>query len=200
MPNYLAHLLLAENSPQGRVGNLLGDFMKLQHAAHLPLALQRGMSLHQAMDGFTDRHPCVLNSKGRITPLRRRYAGILVDIFYDHFLAQHWTCYASVPLEIFTNQVYAELSSMYEVLPPRLQDILPIMSANNWLLRYRDIDGIDQVLQRFSQHRLSRANPLGDAIIELTDQYQGLGDDFQQFFPELQAFTLQWSVTHLSLI
>ncbi|MBB5020327.1 acyl carrier protein phosphodiesterase [Chitinivorax tropicus] len=192
MPNYLTHLCLAEDTPTGRVGNLLGDFIKLRQAAHLPMALQRGLILHQAMDGFTDRHPIVLRSKARISSLRRRYAGILIDIFYDHFLASHWQQYHPTPLLAFTHQIYDELAAFEPVLPDRLRSIRPIMSAENWLLNYQHLDGIESTLQRFAIHRLKQPSTLGTGVIELTEHYVGLGEDFQQFFPALQAFTQAW--------
>jgi hypothetical protein len=100
--NYLAHLHLAPDDAAARVGNLLGDFLKPSHAGHLPQALQQGMALHRQIDSHTDSHPLVARSKQRIAAERRRYAGILVDIFYDHFLAQHWPRFSSMPLADFT--------------------------------------------------------------------------------------------------
>lgn len=134
--NYLAHLHLAPDNPAARVGNLLGDFLKPSHALHLPPALQQGMALHRRIDSHTDRHPLVMQSKSRIAPIRRRYAGILVDIFYDHFLARHWARFCSMPLADFTRRSYAELQAHRQWLPPRLLEILPRMQAEDWLLSY----------------------------------------------------------------
>ncbi len=185
--NYLAHLHLAPDHPAARVGNLLGDFLKPSAAGHLPPDLQAGMALHRRIDALTDSHPLVLASKARIAPARRRYAGILVDIFYDHFLARHWRRFDVRPLPDFTRQCYAELRDFHPWLPPRLRDILPLMSAEDWLLSYRRTEGIADVLARFSRHRIQRANPVADGIIDLLENYDGLEQDFLDFYPSLIA-------------
>ncbi len=185
--NYLAHLLLSADTPQSRVGNLLGDFIKPHQAQHLPDALRAGMALHHAIDRYTDSHPIVRQSKARVAAERRRFAGILVDIFYDHYLARHWAQFHPLPLEAFTARCYHELHQQHQWLPPRLQTILPIMERENWLLCYRDIDGIAEVLQAFSQHRLSRPNPIGEGIRDLRERHAEFEQDFLAFFPQLAA-------------
>lgn len=183
--NYLAHLLLSADTPQSRVGNLLGDFLKPHQAQHLPEALRAGMALHQAIDRYTDHHPIVRQSKARVAAERRRFAGILVDIFYDHYLARHWARFSDMPLEQFTARSYAELHALHGWLPERLQTILPIMERENWLLRYGELDGVAEVLSAFSRHRISRDNPVAQGIDDLTQHYAALEQDFLVFFPEL---------------
>jgi len=187
--NYLAHLHLAPDDASARVGNLLGDFIKPAHASHLPPALQQGMALHRQIDSYTDSHPLVLQSKTRIAPERRRYAGILVDIFYDHFLAQHWGAFASMPLAAFTRRSYAELQHHRQWLPPRLLDMLPRMQAEDWLLSYADTAGIASVLRGFARHRIQRDNPVAAGIDDLLQQYASLEADFLAFYPHLQRQT-----------
>lgn len=184
--NYLAHLHLAPDDAAARVGNLLGDFLKPSHAGHLPQALQQGMALHRQIDSHTDSHPLVAQSKQRIAAERRRYAGILVDIFYDHFLARHWTEFASMPLADFTARSYAELEAHRQWLPPRLLEILPRMRAEDWLQSYAGLDGIAAVLRGFSRHRIRRTNPVADGIQDLKQHYAALEQDFLDFYPQLQ--------------
>ncbi|WP_159875605.1 ACP phosphodiesterase [Aquitalea denitrificans] len=184
--NYLAHLHLAPDDAAARVGNLLGDFLKPSHAGHLPQALQQGMALHRRIDSHTDSHPLVAHSKQRIAAERRRYAGILVDIFYDHFLARHWTEFASMPLADFTARSYAELEAHRQWLPPRLLDILPRMQTEDWLLSYAEVDGIAAVLRSFSRHRIQRDNPVAAGIDDLLQHYSTLEQDFLDFYPQLQ--------------
>lgn len=192
--NYLAHLHLAPDDAAARVGNLLGDFLKPSHAGHLPQALQQGMALHRQIDSYTDSHPLVARSKQRIAAERRRYAGILVDIFYDHFLAQHWPRFSSMPLADFTSRSYAELQAHRQWLPPRLLDILPRMQAEDWLLSYAEVDGIAAVLRGFSRHRIQRDNPVADGIDDLLQHYAALEQDFLDFYPQLQqALPMQHS-------
>jgi acyl carrier protein phosphodiesterase len=184
--NYLAHLHLAPDDAAARVGNLLGDFLKPSHAGHLPQTLQQGMALHRQIDSYTDSHPLVAHSKQRITAERRRYAGILVDIFYDHFLAQHWSRFSSMPLADFTARSYAELDAHRQWLPPRLLEILPRMQAEDWLQSYANVDGIAAVLRNFSRHRIQRDNPVADGINDLLQHYSALEQDFLDFYPQLQ--------------
>ncbi|KJV33559.1 hypothetical protein VI06_02925 [Aquitalea magnusonii] len=189
--NYLAHLHLAPDNPAARVGNLLGDFLKPSRAGHLPLPLQQGMLLHRQIDSHTDSHPLVMQSKNRIAPIRRRYAGILVDIFYDHFLARHWTSFSSMPLADFTARSYAELQAHRQWLPPRLLEILPRMQAQDWLGSYAETEGIADVLRGFSRHRIQRDNPVANGIDDLLQQYSALEADFLAFYPQLQQAVAQ---------
>jgi len=92
--NWLAHLLLAEPNPELRLGNLLGDLVKGEERKILNPQLQRGLECHQAIDIFTDKHSIVKCSKKRLDPQYRRFAGILVDVFYDYILANNWDDYS----------------------------------------------------------------------------------------------------------
>jgi acyl carrier protein phosphodiesterase len=83
----------------------------------LPLAIRQSIWLHRKIDAFTDAHPVFRASKGRLRPPWRRYAGILVDVFYDHFLARDWALYSSVSLRDFSWSVYRTLHSHHEGLP-----------------------------------------------------------------------------------
>jgi acyl carrier protein phosphodiesterase len=185
--NYLAHLHLAADNAPARIGNLLGDFLKPSHAAHLPAAMRDGMRLHLFIDHYTDTHPIVLASKKAIASERQRYAGILLDIFYDHFLAKHWPQFHPSALPDFSQQVYRELTEYHTLLPPRLQDILPNMIRNDWLTGYRDLERIEQVLAGFAKHRIKRSSAFAGGIDDLHTHYSQLENDFLRFYPELIA-------------
>src|ERR1051325_10142199 len=103
--NYLAHLFLAEDDPESLLGNLLGDFVKGAKKDDYPDSIRRGIELHRKVDRFTDAHRVVRSSLSLISPARRRFAGVLVDIFYDHLLAKDWQIYSSVPLATFSQKV-----------------------------------------------------------------------------------------------
>src|SRR6476469_1163611 len=108
--NYLAHLYLADNSPESILGNLLGDFVKCQAAFNIyPIAIKKGIQLHRQVDAYTDSHAVVRESKKLISNINKRYAGIIIDVFYDHFLAKNWLTYSSIPLNEFAANVYAIL-------------------------------------------------------------------------------------------
>lgn len=184
--NYLAHLYLAEQSREGLLGSLLGDFVKGRPDGCLPEAVRRGIVLHRAIDRFTDAHPRHRASRNRVSKPRRRYAGIIVDVCYDHFLARHWSDYADEPLDAFTAHVYDVLRAHGEDLPDRLRRILPRMIADDWLGSYADLDNVGRALDGIAR-RITRRNTLAGAIVEIESAYAGLESDFREFFPELQA-------------
>ncbi|MBX7218991.1 MAG: ACP phosphodiesterase [Blastocatellia bacterium] len=183
--NYLAHLYLADNTPESLLGNLLGDFVKgsLDGTTYAP-EIQRGIERHRSVDGFTDSHEIVRLSKNRISPTRRRYAGIIIDMAYDHFLARHWDDYTSTPLPEFSARIYTVLLDNRQILPPRLQSILPSLVQDDWLTSYREFAALNRALNRISL-RLKRENTLFNAAEEVKSEYAHLERDFRTFFPQL---------------
>ncbi len=184
--NYLAHLHLGGQQPEQLLGSLYGDFVKGPLAGRFSLPLEAAIRLHRQIDVFTDSHPLVLQSLGRFPRERRRYAGIILDVFFDHCLAAHWQDYAEQPLEQFTGRVYQVLAAQAD-LPGRLAQIAPSMAADDWLASYRDFAVLEQVFRGIAR-RLSRPEGM-DGALELVDAlYAPLMDDFRRFYPELQAF------------
>lgn len=185
--NYLAHLYLADDSPEALVGAMLGDFVKGTGPHPFSPGILAGIALHQRIDRFTDGHPIVQQSKARIAPARRRFAGILVDVFYDHYLARDWVSYTAEPLAQFSQRVYRVLEAYEAQLPQRLQQVLPALVQQDWLMTYATQAGIALTLERMSR-RLKRANPLAEGIQDLERHYGAIALDFHEFFPELRAF------------
>lgn len=184
--NYLAHLHLGGQQPEQLLGSLYGDFVKGPLAGRFPLPLEAAIRLHRQIDVFTDSHPLVLQSLGRFPRERRRYAGIILDVFFDHCLALHWQDYAEQPLEQFTGRVYEVLAAQAE-LPERLAQIAPYMAADDWLGSYREFAVLDQVFRGIAR-RLSRPEGMDDALALVASLYAPLLEDFRAFYPELQAF------------
>ncbi len=184
--NYLAHLNLAEQTREGLLGSLLGDFVKGRLDGRFPETVRRGIVLHRAIDTFTDAHPLHLESRNRIGRQRRRYAGIIIDVCYDHFLCRHWTDYSRQSLASFSAQVYDVLREHHDTLPDRLRRIAPHMIADDWLGSYAALDNVGRALDGIAQ-RIKRSNPLAGALAEIEANYALLDDDFQRFFPELEA-------------
>ena len=182
--NYLAHLLLAEQNPHGWLGALMGDFVKGAIDPALPDGIRRGIILHRRIDTFTDAHPVHRASRNRIVGARRRYAGVIVDLCYDHFLAIGWTRHAALPLDEFTARVYAAFARHRALLPPRLARIAPRMTAQDWLGSYRNLGSIGVALDGIAT-RSPRAAPLAGAIEDVRRRYPELGEDFDAFFPDL---------------
>lgn len=184
--NWLAHVLLSEPTPGFRVGNLLPDLLGAAELAALPQVFLRGIACHRRIDRFTDQHPVVRRSVRRVSPKHRRFAPILTDVFYDHFLSVSWRQHCPQPLEKFLSEIYASFDSQRDNLPPLVLGHLYRMREENWLGSYRDIAGIRLTLERISR-RFRRPIQLGEAIGELESNYAALGADFTEFFPELRA-------------
>lgn len=186
--NYLAHLYLADNSPESILGNLLGDFVKGQAAFNIyPMTIKKGIQLHRQVDAYTDSHAVVRESKKLISNINKRYAGIIIDVFYDHFLAKNWSSYSAIPLNEFASNVYTILQDNQQLLPASLIEILPRIIGNNVLMSYADIQGIGNALKRISV-RLKRENSLADATEDLRANYDRLEADFSMFFSDLTEY------------
>ena len=183
--NYLAHLHLGGDRPAQLLGSLYGDFVKGPLAGQWPAPIEASIRLHRRIDAFTDAHPQVVAARARFPAARRRYAGILLDLFFDHCLARHWQCFAVQPLDDFAAQVYRVLAAE-PALPPRLAQVAPRMAAQDWLGSYRDFAVLEQVL-RGMQRRLSKPEGLDGAMDELQALYQPLSEDFLAFYPQVQA-------------
>lgn len=160
-------------------------------AKRFPAEVTRGIHMHRVVDGFTDAHPSFSASRRLIQPGRRRFAGIIVDLFLDHFLSIHWKDYHSTPLDQFCQQVYKELESHPEWLAGRLAEITPIMKRENWLMRYSTMDGMELTLSEVSQ-RSPKIRAMADGIIDLRENYDALEEQFHIFMPDLLKFLHRW--------
>ncbi|TPG80465.1 ACP phosphodiesterase [Pseudomonas arsenicoxydans] len=191
--NYLAHLHLGGQRPGQWLGSLYGDFVKGQLQGQFAPEIEAAIQLHRSIDVFTDRHPLVDISLSRFSTTRRRYAGIVLDVFFDHCLARDWTLYADRPLELFTSDVYRVLAAEPQ-LPERLARIAPHMVANDWLGSYQEFEVLEQVLRGISR-RLTRPEELAGAMQELRMLYEPLSEDFRLFYPQLQTFAQNYPTT-----
>jgi acyl carrier protein phosphodiesterase len=188
--NWLAHAFLSKPNVEFRLGNLLADLVKGRDRAGMPAAFLDGVRQHQAIDAFTDSHQAVHRSRARIGGGFRHATGILVDVFYDHFLALDWERYASEPLDAFTARLYADIRRHPIELPVEARAAVERMLADDRLGSYRRLDGIEAALRRVSlrlQARTGRDFGLERGVSELVAHFEGLRGDFAEFFPQLQA-------------
>ena len=151
----------------------------------VPQIFHPGIECHRRIDVFTDGHPVVRRSVQRLLPPHRRFAPILVDVFYDHFLSTQWPCHWPGPLGEFLEEVYGSFETYRSQLPEATFGVLERMRCENWLGSYGEIAGVRLTLERIAR-RLRRPVELGDAVIELERNYDGLEADFKEFFPELR--------------
>lgn len=186
--NYLAHLHLGGQKPAQLLGSLYGDFVKGLLPGRFPADIEDAIRLHRRIDAFTDAHPLIKQAMARFPTERRRYAGIVIDVFFDHCLARDWARYSDVPLQAFIRKVYQVLANEL-ALPERLAMIAPRMAAQDWLGSYVDFESVGDALAGISR-RLSRPEGLAGAMQELRGLYQPLSEDFREFYPQLQAFVV----------
>ncbi len=187
--NYLAHLFLSKNSSDSMLGNFLGDFVKGDIDGRFPPEVIEGIRNHRRVDLFTDTHEIVMASKQVISPSRARYAGIIVDVVYDHFLSRNWAFYSTCSLDEFVDAAYKNLSphTMHTMpIPPRAAFVIDKMIREDWLRSYETMDGLDGTFKRMSR-RLKNTNDLSSAVEDLQAHYARLNRLFLEFFPQLIA-------------
>jgi acyl carrier protein phosphodiesterase len=187
--NWLAHIFLSEPNVESRLGNLLGDLVKGKDLDRLDLNLRRGVARHYAIDRFTDSHVIVKTSKQRINKEYSKFAGILIDVFYDHFLAKNWSLYSNTILSDFTAEVYHSFQNYPGEIPPLAKEAIDFIIDGDWLSSYQYFSGIENVLMRLDDRikaRMGDKIKLVDAMKILEREYTNLETDFKLFFPELQ--------------
>jgi acyl carrier protein phosphodiesterase len=193
--NFLAHALLAGPEPALIVGGVAGDWVKGPLPGTLAADLARGVALHRAIDSHAETDPAFCASRRRVSAQRRRYAGVLVDIFYDHLLAKDWASFCPISLAMFTENVYALVAARLDDLPDRARPALELMARENWLASYAGIDGIAAVLRRMAR-RARFPNPLAGAEEELLADLSGYAGDFRLWLAGAIEYADQWQSVH----
>ena len=190
--NHLAHVLLAGDDESLQLGGMLGDFV---HGRPDPLLFPPrvivGIQLHRAIDVYTDAHPEVLTAKALLPSPYRRYAGILLDMWFDHCLARDFSRWSRQPLQASSDALRALLHRYDALLPPALRRFRGYMDAHGLPAGYADCVMLGRALAGIGQ-RLSRANPLDSALPVLMERDTELQQHFEVFFPSLQAYTREW--------
>jgi len=188
--NYLAHIYLSNENPDLQIGNFIADFIKSNRYKYLPENIQQGIFLHRQIDSFTDTHPVVKQSKRRLHKRYRLYGGIIIDIFYDHFLAKNWSKYHKLELYKYSENFYTLLNKNIAILPSKAIKLLPYMTRDNWLLNYGNLNGIEKTLIGMNKRTLLRSR-MHLAIADLKLHYDDFESDFNSFFGELIIFSTQ---------
>jgi acyl carrier protein phosphodiesterase len=185
--NYLVHLYLSGSDPQIRLGGLMGDFVKGRIPDAYPEKIGLGLHLHRRIDSLSQNSPHTRQSRQRLDPKFGHGRGIIVDIFYDHFLAANWLDYSQTPLENYAEDTYKLLQASHQQLPQGLQQIAPRMIEYNWLVSYQHREVVGKALGRIAQ-RLSRPLPLAEGVDDLVTNEVSLMQDFTDFMSEAKAF------------
>ncbi|WP_299104883.1 ACP phosphodiesterase [uncultured Tenacibaculum sp.] len=185
--NFLAHLYLSGDNKELMIGNFIADHVKGNQFSHFSEDIQKGIQLHRNIDSYTDTHPIVRESKRRLHERYRHYDGVIIDIFFDHFLAKNWKNYSEIPLSVFVNSVYNLLNENIAILPQKTQEMLPYMIEYNWLYNYQFAKGIQEVLNGMNR-RTEGKSKMNLATEDLLNHYAVFEQDFTSFFAELQSF------------
>jgi acyl carrier protein phosphodiesterase len=185
--NYLAHIYLSGANEEVLVGNFIGDYVKGFELGKYSDSMRKGIMLHRHIDSFTDTNLIVKRSKLRLIEKYRKYSGIIIDIFYDHFLVNAWSSYSQQPIDDFMVNVQNVLSKHLDVLPEAVRLFLPSFIRNNWIQKYSTIEGIEDVLHRMSS-RTTLPEETEYAIKILREDYKKFESEFSAFFPSLISF------------
>lgn len=185
--NYLVHLYLSGADPELQLGGMMGDFVKGPIPADYPEKLALGLHLHRRIDSLAQNSPFTRQSRQRLDPKFGHGRGIIVDIFYDHFLASSWSDFSTEPLESYADKVYRLLQEKHAQLPAGLQQVAPRMIEHNWLVSYQHHWVVGRALKRIAQ-RLSRPLPLGEGVDDLAAHYALFLLDFKGFMNEAADF------------
>ena len=188
--NFLAHIYLSFGDDEITIGNFIADSIKANKYKHLPDRIQKGILLHREIDTYTDAHPIPRVSSKRLHQNYSHYSRVIVDIFYDHFLAKNWKQYSDTPLEIFVDKFYDLLEDNYTILPDGTKRMIPYMISDNWLLNYAQMDGISRVLSGMNR-RTNNKSKMNFAILDLEKNYEAFEVEFTDFFNELVVFSKQ---------
>lgn len=185
--NYLAHLYLSGDTEEIIVGNFIGDYVKGRKYLNYPKEMAKGIILHRQIDSFTDIHIQTKQAKEFFRKDFGLYSGIVVDFFYDHFLAKNWNNYSTISLHIFSKRIHSVLLANYKYLPSRVQGFLPFLIQNKRLESYATVDGIVQSLKIMSNYS-SVPSKSDTAKIILQDNYQFLDENFRIFMQDMINF------------
>ncbi|MBO0341078.1 MAG: ACP phosphodiesterase [Allomuricauda sp.] len=188
--NFLAHIYLSFDDEEITLGNFFADHIRGNRYKHLPDKIQKGILLHREIDTFTDAHPTARKSSKRLHENYHHYSRVIVDIYYDHFLAKNWSDYSTIPLEEFVENFYILLEDNYDILPMATKRMMPYMIADNWLLNYANLTGIDRVLNGMNR-RTKNKSRMNFAILDLEEHYTEFENEFTSFFKELITFSNQ---------
>lgn len=182
--NLLAHLYLSKGINDIMIGNFIGDFVKGNQYLNYSEQIQKGILLHREIDSFTDNHESHKLTRDRFRKEYGLHSGVVVDIIYDHFLANNWTNYHNDALEVFAQEAYTNIQQNFEILPEKMKAVVPFIINNNWIILYRSVTGIERVLYGMSK-KTSLPNKVPFALEILNEFHQEINAEFTQIITDL---------------
>ena len=194
--NFLAHLYLSGNDEQLMIGNFIADSVKGSSYNKFQEGIKQGILLHRAIDFYSDNHPVFLKSVERLRPNYRKYSGVIVDIFYDHFLAKNWKDYSDKPLEKYASEVHSLMLKNVFHFPEKSLMFLRYAFRTNLFVSYSSIEGIGEVLLGMSRRTTFKSN-MELASEDLKTHYSEFENEFRLFFEDAEAFVRGWKENNL---
>jgi len=188
--NFLAHIYLSGDNDLVKIGNFMADSIRGHSYNDYPTEIRKGILLHRSIDSFTDMHPVYRQSKHRLHEKYGHYSGVIMDIFYDHFLAKNWDNYSDVKLEDYAQTFYKLLQDNYDLLTEKAQGMLPYMLGRNWLVSYASIAGLEMIMFQMD-HRTKNRVDMHESIVELQQFYTEFETEFFIFFIELHQYCIE---------
>lgn len=188
--NFLAHAHLSQENEDVIFGNFVADSVKGRSYLKFRKDIIVGILLHRDIDTFTDRHEIVKKSKATVREHFGRYSGIVVDIYYDHFLARNWEYYHNDELTRYSTKVYLILAKRFLLLPARVKRILPFLIGQNWLSGYANLKDLKRVFNGMDR-RTGYISGMDKAVDVLEKNYDSLYLDFKEFYGELEKYAEQ---------
>ena len=188
--NFLAHLYLSGNDEEIITGNFIADHVKGVMVMKYSSRIQSGIKLHREIDTFTDSHHAFLQTTKRLNGNYRKYAGVVADMFYDHYLSADWNSYSNESLEDFTNRMYSILIKRYPILPQKSQRFIAYMKKFNWFSGYGTFEGLGRALSGMAV-RTPFKSGMEHAVNDLKRDYQLFRKEFQIFFQDIIEYTNQ---------
>ncbi len=185
--NFLAHIYLSGDSRELLIGNFIGDYVKGKDYEKYPPGIQEGILLHRLIDDYTDRHAVTRNAKSLVRERYGLYSGIVVDIFYDHFLSSDWDDYCDMPLRTYVRNRYRMLDSGFSIFPMGVKNWFPYFIKSNWLEAYTSFHGLIMVFKRMS-YRTSLPDHAEYAVEQLQANYDAMKGYFLEFFNDVREF------------
>ena len=183
--NHFAHLVLSQPTVESTVGNLLGDFARGVDYQGLSSEVAAGLDNHRAVDRFTDAHEATQSLKSLFSRQRRRFAGIALDVYFDHLLMKHWQHFDKRPLQVVIDEFYRRMRKGQNLMPSRnMQNTTQRMIDYDWFGSYRDVDSIAHALDRIAS-RIRYENRFNNAIEDIVDNQAAIENAFLVFFPQL---------------
>ncbi|MCU0325300.1 MAG: acyl carrier protein phosphodiesterase [Spirosomaceae bacterium] len=186
--NYLAHLFLSGDEEEVIVGNMMEDFIvgTIEHPRnqHLSERIKVGIELHRLIDVFMDTHDSVKSCKSVLYPKYHKYSSVIIDVFFDHFLAKYWEKYTKEDFKYFRGRIYEAFENHWEILPKPMQPTIESMIHHDWLKNYSEFWGIERALQNVSK-RAKHDSGMENAVVDLKQNYELIQRSFEDFFPKM---------------